>query len=101
MMITFDRTITLGALRLWNYAKTPARGAKSFSILLDDRLIFEGVMRGAPPRASQGANGASGRGACLESDGVNFVQTVIFTDNQQLIDAEHEHVYNKVQPSAM
>jgi len=29
------------AVRIWSYAKTPARGVKSFQMLLDGALIFQ------------------------------------------------------------
>ena len=54
---------------MWNYSKTPTRGARSFSIEFDDSLIFDGTMRQAPPPPDAGA--------CED-----FVQTVLFTDNQ-------------------
>eukprot|EP00965_Chrysotila_dentata_P088170 2911175-Pleurochrysis_carterae.AAC.4 len=50
-------------------------------------LIFQGVMRAAPPR-EQLVSAMGDRPA-------DFVQSVIFTDNQAIIDAEAEHIYNQ------
>uniref|UniRef100_A0A7S0P615 KATNIP domain-containing protein n=1 Tax=Calcidiscus leptoporus TaxID=127549 RepID=A0A7S0P615_9EUKA len=87
--LTLPRMVALGAIRMWNYAKTTERGVKGFSILFDDAIIFEGFMRAAPPRATP----SPPSGAADE----DFVQTVIFTDNEQLIDAEADHIYNQEQ----
>ena len=64
--------ITIGAVRLYNYAKTPARGVKDFQLILDGSIIFGGVLRAAPLRRPT---------ATLESQ-VEFVQSVLFTDNE-------------------
>uniref|UniRef100_A0A7S4F9V3 KATNIP domain-containing protein n=1 Tax=Chrysotila carterae TaxID=13221 RepID=A0A7S4F9V3_CHRCT len=85
--ITFPAPITIGVIRLWNYSKTPTRGVKNFALLLDGALIFQGVMRAAPPR-EQLVSAMGDRPA-------DFVQSVIFTDNQAIIDAEAEHIYNQ------
>ena len=33
--VNLPRPVTLGAVRLWNYAKTSSRGVRSFSIEFD------------------------------------------------------------------
>mmetsp|Transcript_6886 Transcript_6886/g.20104 ORF Transcript_6886/g.20104 Transcript_6886/m.20104 type:complete len:781 (+) Transcript_6886:3-2345(+) len=43
--IYVSRPIVLAAVRIWNYAKTPSRGAKDFHMYLDDNLIFDGVLQ--------------------------------------------------------
>jgi len=82
--VTFPRPVRIGAIKVWNYAKTPSRGVQSFSIQIDGCLAFQGCMRLAPARVS-----GTSEPAC------DFVQTVLFTDNPHLIAAEKDHVYNK------
>ena len=40
----------IGALRLWNYAKTAARGVRHFAVYIDGALLYQGSLRPAPPR---------------------------------------------------
>ena len=75
------------ALRLWNYAKTAARGVRHFAVYIDGALLYQGSLRPAPPRPTG-----------LRADGssdASFVQTVLFTDNQALIEQERANVYTK------
>ncbi|KAK9830170.1 hypothetical protein WJX72_010127 [[Myrmecia] bisecta] len=37
----------LSLVRLWNYSKTPCRGARDVELYLDDQLIYKGVLRQA------------------------------------------------------
>ena len=73
----------IAAVRLWNYSKTTTRGVRSFEILLDGALIYQGGARPAPPRV----------GSSLHAPN-DFVQTILFTDNEEIIRAEAEHVYS-------
>ena len=86
--LTMPNTVTIGAVRIWNYAKTPARGVRSFQLLLDGALIFQGVLRAAPQRRADAALPPPATGSDYK------VQTVLFTDNEALIDAERHHVYS-------
>ena len=45
LCIYLNRPIVLAAVRVWNYAKTPSRGAKEFHLYLDDTLLFDGVLQ--------------------------------------------------------
>lgn len=40
--VKLPRAIALSKLRIWNYAKTPTRGAREVEIILDDALIYKG-----------------------------------------------------------
>lgn len=45
----------LGALRVWNYAKTPTRGVQQLEVYLDESLVWKVGWAGAPPvRAGAG-----------------------------------------------
>lgn len=36
-----EKPYILGAIRFWNYSKTPARGVHELAISFDDRVIFK------------------------------------------------------------
>eukprot|EP01022_Parablepharisma_sp_SALTPOND_P020436 TRINITY_DN372_c0_g1_i1.p1 TRINITY_DN372_c0_g1~~TRINITY_DN372_c0_g1_i1.p1 ORF type:complete len:1264 (-),score=175.40 TRINITY_DN372_c0_g1_i1:6620-10411(-) len=38
--VSFNGQIALGGVRIWNYAKTPSRGAQEFAIFCDNRIIY-------------------------------------------------------------
>ena len=80
--LDLGRTERIAAVRLWNYAKTSTRGVRSFEILIDGNLVYQGTARPAPLR--------QGSAVAASSD---FVQTVLFTDNEDLIRQEAHHVY--------
>ena len=82
--IDLGRVERLGAVRLWNYAKTSTRGVRSFEVLLDGSLLYKGTARPAPLRV----------GSALHAP-TDFVQTVLFTDNEEVIRAEAAHVYTQ------
>ena len=42
VFVRLPAPIRIGAFRLWNYSKTPARGVQSFSIHIDGALAFQG-----------------------------------------------------------
>jgi protein JBTS26 len=41
VFVLFDGPVALSMIRLWNYRKTPARGAREISVYLDGRLLYK------------------------------------------------------------
>ncbi|XP_037088357.1 katanin-interacting protein-like [Pollicipes pollicipes] len=71
--VVFDRPHTVSMVKLWNYAKTPSRGVREFGLLVDDLVVYNGVLGRAPEPARAG-----GRGQPLP------YHTVLFTANREL-----------------
>lgn len=79
LYILFDVPVIIGCIKVsvivwyasqfWNYQKNPTCGIKSFSLWLDGNLLFSGELR---------------KWSSTDSDG----QSILFTDNQILIDQE-------------
>ena len=73
--VYLNRPIVLPAVRIWNYAKSPLRGAKEFHVYLDDNLIFDGILH----KYEQGL-------------GEDFHQTLLFTHDEDVIREEKEYI---------
>jgi hypothetical protein len=57
IVLQFDKAISLGAIDIYNYTKTPSRGVREVEILLDETLVFmvlkwliQGYVRIGPSR---------------------------------------------------
>ena len=107
-MLLFEQPVALGALRLWNYAKTPARGVNEFELEIDGNKIYRGFMHKAPDNLSSGKDWSSvvlfqgdarnadtlGRQICFNP---GKGQNVLLQNERKQMNAQHQkaHVNEK------
>jgi len=95
VFIHFDSPVMISHIKIWNYAKTPERGAKTVMIYLDESLIFCGTLRKSASASESGNNFSSAQP--FGYFGFGAAQTIIFSDDRQLWNAEKK---NSVMESA-
>ena len=74
--LTFEKQVCLSYVLLWNYGKTQSRGTREYELLLDDLLLYHGVLKPAPPQGSG-----------------DFACAVLFTGDRSIVESVKHLVY--------
>lgn len=99
IFVLFDEPIVVGLIRLYNYSKTPSRGAKAIEIFVDDVLVFSGDLRPSPAFSDLPVCAEPVEGSSFDH-GINWgsrteprlAQTILFTNDATIVAEEESRI---------
>ncbi|XP_060552512.1 katanin-interacting protein-like isoform X2 [Ruditapes philippinarum] len=83
--VIFDQPTSISMIKIWNYSKTANRGAKDFALLVDDLLVYNGVLQAVTTGA---------RGILPTCEGPQAYHTILFTNNKDILRKEKNTIIN-------
>ncbi|XP_031353180.1 protein KIAA0556-like isoform X2 [Photinus pyralis] len=69
--IVLDTPTTISLVKIWNYSKTPSRGVKEFGVLVDDLLIYNGILE-----------------KYVKRNGFPSYRSIVFTNDKKTLEQE-------------
>ena len=72
LYFTFDHQVAISMIKIINYSKTPNRGVSSIALSVDDALVYKGSL--------------------LKYDNKSRFQTILFTNNEDIIEKERDNI---------
>ena len=83
----FHKPVSVSLIRLYNYAKTPSRGVKTFGVNVDGNDVYMGTLKSAENEKSVPNVGSS------SAPPLRLGQSVLFSHDPKLVKSEKERVH--------